>query len=197
MKKKFGLILLLSSLLYNTANAKTLDKNVFNSPVYDFDENQLNNFELAYKYGRAIGYQKVMMAIMYIESSAKNIPIGDRVNAPFKRSYGIMQVKIGTYYWMFNKGYLYGENLLEEEILHKLMYNKSFNVYAATSYYKFLLDYCGNYTDAIVAYNRGSCKPTKESDIKAGENYLRKVNKFLKFINQYNFDDFIKERMEK
>jgi len=209
MKKKFSLILFLSLFIYNTLNAtepengyksnnKLEDFINYDSPVYDFNNNQLNNFQLAYKYGKAINYPKVMMALMKTESDAINVPIGDKGNSPFKRSYGIMQIKIGTYYWMLNAGYLYRENLLDEEVLHKLMYNKSFNIYAATSYYRFLLDKCNDYTEAIVAYNTGYCVPPKSKPkvIKAGKRYLNKVNKFLKFINKYEFNDYIKRRAE-
>lgn len=196
IKKIVIAIFVISLSLSANTDWKNQPNDRFESPIYDFDSNQLDNFELAYKYGRAINYQKVMMAIMKTESDAINSPVGDRVNKPFKRSYGIMQVKIGTYYWMKNAGYLYGENLIEEEILHKLMYNKSLNIYAATSYYKYLLDRCKDYSKAIIAYNRGSCNPKGEKNIKAGQRYLKKVMKFLRFTNKYNFDQYIKRRIE-
>lgn len=190
LKKTFLGIILLSLSLF------ALDDKKYDSPVYDFDANQISNFELAYKYGRAINSPKVMMAIMNTETAATNTPVGDVVNAPFKRSYGLMQVKLGTYYWMKGAGYLYGENLLDEEILHKLMYNKSFNVYAATSYYKFLLDKCGSVSAAIIAYNTGDCSPTKGSAVyDKGQDYLRQVTRFLTFIDNYGFDKYIEKKL--
>ena len=192
MYLKIIILTLFLSLTLNANNVKSYD-----SPIYDFDSKQLDNFELAYKYGKAIGFPKIMMGIMNTESSGINEPIGDVVNAPFKRSYGLMQVKLGTYYWMQNAGYLYGENLLEEEILHKLMYNKSFNVYAATSYYKYLIDKCGNVKSAIIAYNTGTCSPKKGTkQYEKGQDYLSKVAKFVNFAESYAFDEFIRKRIE-
>lgn len=191
-------VLLLTSTIFLSNNlfADNINKS-YDSPVYDFDSKQLSNFELAYKYGKAIGYPKIMMGIMNTESAAINEPVGDVVNAPFKRSYGIMQVKLGTYYWMKGTGYLYGENLLEEEILHKLMYNKSFNVYSATSYYKYLVDKCGNVKSAIIAYNTGLCSPEKNTEaFNKGNDYLAKVTKFVNFAENYAFDEYIRKRVE-
>lgn len=159
---------------------------------YKFYDEQLDNYKLAYKYGKMINKEKDLMAIMYVENSGKQNPIGDKSNKPFGRSYGIMQVKIGTYYWMLNKGYLFKEDMLEEEVLTELMFNKKFNVYVAASYYKFLLDKCGSRDSAIVGYNTGLCKPEYNSKqyIK-GKDYLQKVNGFVNFIDKHKFDNFI------
>ncbi len=88
---------------------------------YNFYLDQINNYKLAYKYGSMINEAKDIMAIMYVENSGKQNPIGDKSNKPFERSYGIMQVKLGTYYWMRNSGYLYKEDMLEEEVLSEFV----------------------------------------------------------------------------
>lgn len=160
---------------------------------YNFYLEQINNYKLAYKYGSMINQEKDIMAIMYVENAGKQNPIGDKSNKPFERSYGIMQVKLGTYYWMSNSGYLYKEDMLEEEVLSELMFNPKFNVYVATSYYKYLLDKCGSRESAIIGYNTGYCNPTKNSKAYyKGKDYLQKVNSFVNFINKHNFDRFVR-----
>lgn len=179
------LILLLFINLLNASNLKIGN--------YNFYQDQINHYKLAYKYGKMISSEKDMMAIMYVENGGKQNPIGDKSNKPFERSYGIMQVKLGTYYWMSNSGYLYKEDLLEEEVLGELMFNPKFNVYVATSYYKFLLDKCGSRDSAIIGYNTGYCNPQKNSKAyHKGKDYLNKVNQFVNFINNHNFDKIIK-----
>ena len=112
-----------------------------------FTEDQIENFKLAYAYGNAIGgYANTMMGILDAESSGETMgsAVGDHVNGAFKRSYGIMQVKLGTYYWTMKKGYIApffkDKKVTEEEILVELMTNKSANVYAAAGNFKMMLD---------------------------------------------------------
>lgn len=161
-----------------------------------FTQEQLENFKLAYSYGLKIGEPKTMMAILNTESNGHNIVIGDKVNQPFKRSYGPMQVKVDTYYWTKDKGYIdpldvhYG--LEKEEVLVHLMKDRNFNVYVATGFYKMMRDSCKDYSFAVMAYNRGHCKDTKE-----GRAYLKKVRSFINFINQTNFDKIIADLIAK
>ena len=88
---------------------------------YNFHLEQINNYKLAHKYGSMINQAKDIMAIMYVENAGKQNPIGDKSNKPFERSYGIMQVKLDTYYWMLNSGYLYKEDMLRK-IRDKMKY---------------------------------------------------------------------------
>ena len=74
-----------------------------------------------------------------------------------------------------------------------LYINPKFNVYVATSYYKYLLDKCGSSESAIIGYNTGYCNPTKNSKAYyKGKDYLQKVNSFVNFINKHNFDRFVR-----
>lgn len=163
-----------------------------------FTEDQIENFKLAYAYGNAIGgYENTMMGIMDAESSAETFgsAVGDQVNGAFKRSYGIMQVKLGTYYWTMKKGYItpffQNKKVTEEEILVELITNKSANVYAATGYFKMMLDICGSYDKAISGYNRGHCK----EDAK-GKSYRSKVKRFVEFSEKHGFDKIIAALIE-
>lgn len=174
----------------------SFDSSNFKYKQYNFNKEQLDNYELSYRYGKLIDEHKIIMGIMYAESNGRNITIGDRVNSPFKRSYGIMQVKLGTYEWMRNNGELMREDLLEEEILYKLMYNKAFNVYTASSFYNYLVKKCGSKKMAVIAYNTGLCNPKGGSkEYKKGQQYFKIVNEFIKFIDNSKFDKYIETRI--
>lgn len=152
----------------------------------NFTKEQLDNYKLAQIYGKEIGYEKELIGIMYAESTGKKINVGDQVNKKFKRSYGLMQVKLDTYYWAKKTGYVYPlddeYSLTEEEVLVHLISDKNFNVYVAAGVLKMMKGLCKTDEKAISGYNRGHC----DEDAK-GKDYRSKVKYFMDFIDKNNF----------
>ena len=156
----------------------------------EFTPEQLNNYKLAYEYGQKVGgYGLEMMGILYAESTAGEAErIGDTVNAPFKRSYGIMQVKLGTYHWTQREGYIFShKKKLDEEILFDLIHNNNFNTYVAAGYFKMMKDKCKTLDKAISAYNRGHCREVPE-----GITYRKRVKEFMFYAMDSGFENYIK-----
>lgn len=156
----------------------------------EFNNEQVNNYKLAYEYGEKVGgYGLQMMGILYAESTAGEAErIGDVVNGPFKRSYGIMQVKLGTYHWTQREGYIFShKNKLDEEILFDLIHNNNFNTYVAAGYFKMMKDKCKTLDKAISAYNRGHCREVPE-----GIAYRKRVKEFMYYAMESGFEDYIK-----
>lgn len=152
-----------------------------------FSPDQIENFKLAYSYGKMIGHEKELMAILNTESEASSTNVGDKVNKAFKRSYGVMQVKLGTYYWTKKGGYIIPldekHSLTEEEVLYHLMKNNNFNIYVSAGYFKMMKDICGGSVDkAISGYNRGHCKESAE-----GTAYRSKVKNFIAYMDKSGF----------
>jgi hypothetical protein len=156
----------------------------------EFTPDQVNNYKLAYEYGQKVGgYGLEMMGILYAESTAGEAErIGDTVNAPFKRSYGIMQVKLGTYHWTQREGYIFShKKKLDEEILFDLIHNNNFNTYVAAGYFKMMKDKCKTLDKAISAYNRGHCREVPE-----GITYRKRVKEFMYYAMESGFENYIK-----
>jgi hypothetical protein len=151
-----------------------------------FSDEQVENFKLAYAYGKMIGHEKELMGVLNTESDATPINVGDKSLKAFQRSYGVMQVKLGTYYWTKKKGYIMPldekHSLTEEEVLFHLMKNNNFNIYVAAGYFKLMKDLCGSVDKAISGYNRGHCK-----EVDKGIAYRNKVKKFMDFMEKHDF----------
>lgn len=155
-----------------------------------FTYEQLSNYAHAYKYGERYGLGYELMGVLFAESNGKQVHVGDRVNNKFKRSYGIMQVKLGTYYWVKNKGYktykLQDKSMVEEEILAKLMTDNIFNIHIASDYLKMMIDICGSKSKGISGYNRGHCK-----DDNLALRYRSRVNNFIAFAKNNNLNNTV------
>lgn len=127
---------------------------------------------------------KRMVAHLLNESSAKTIIEGDIKNGPFKKSYGIMQVKLGTLYYIKGKRpdliKLYAPEvnaISKEEALEKLRKNPYFNAKIAALYHIMLTELCKDEEKASIAYNTGSCKKSAK-----GLDYLKKLHDNLDLI---------------
>jgi hypothetical protein len=126
------------------------------------------------------------MAIMLQESNAKQIRIGDKQLKAFTRSYGPMQVRLGTYYYLKNKKYILSDHGLKEDVLMKLMTDSHFNVAVGTYWFKYMLTLCKDYKKAVRGYNTGTCKKTE-----AGEKYYASVSKKIKYIQNINLKKYL------
>ncbi len=122
---------------------------------------------------------KRMGAHLLSESGATTVLDGDKMNGFSKKSYGIMQVKLGTVYYVKNKRpdliKLYApevNSLPKEDILDKLRKDAFFNAKIAALTHIVLIDVCGDQNRATVAYNRGVCTPDE-----LGTVYLNKILK--------------------
>lgn len=120
---------------------------------------------------------KRMGAHLITESSGNIVLDGDITNGPFKKSYGINQVKLGTVYYVKNKRpdliKLYApevNSLPQEDILDKLRKDAFFNSKIAAMMHIVLIDVCGDADKASIAYNRGVCNPDAQ-----GMDYLNKI----------------------
>ena len=118
------------------------------------------------------------------ESSGNVVVDGDIVNGAFKKSYGIMQVKLGTVYYVNNKRpdliKLYASevnSLPKEDILDKLRKDPFFNAKMGALTHIVLIDVCGDPNKASVAYNRGVCKADQQ-----GTDYLNKILKYEEML---------------
>lgn len=153
----------------------------FGLGTISWNPNQIMNIMTVYKAAKDVNHPnpKRMVAHLMNESSATTVKDGDIVNGAFKKSYGIMQVKLGTVYYTRSKRpdliklYVPEVNKLpKEDILHKLRVDPYFNAKIAALTHIMLTGVCGDADKASVAYNRGVCKADKQ-----GQAYLDKLLK--------------------
>lgn len=147
-----------------------------------WNNNQTKNLLIVEEASKYVNHPnpKRMGAHLLSESGATTVLDGDKGNGAFKKSYGIMQVKLGTVYYVRNKRpdliKLYAPEvnaLPKEDILDKLRKNPYFNAKMASLTHIVLIDVCGDENSATVAYNRGFCKADK-----FGQDYLNKILKY-------------------
>ena len=133
-------------------------------------------------------YANVLKAMMMVETYAGRYD-DENQNLKFATSkrwkymwYGIMQIEFRTAKWMVEQYDLYAHvNLSDEAILDKLMYSKGFNIYIANMYFKHLVQlFDGDIAFAILAYNVGPTNVMKFGLDYDPNNYLNKVNSYLK-----------------
>ncbi len=144
-----------------------------------WNNNQTKNLLIVEEASKYVNHPnpKRMGAHLLSESGATTVLDGDKVNGAFKKSYGIMQVKLGTVYYVRNKRpdliKLYAPEvnaLPKEDILDKLRKDPYFNAKLASLTHIVLIGVCGDQNRATVAYNRGFC----EAD-ELGTQYLNKI----------------------
>lgn len=143
--------------------------------------NQIKNLLIVEEASKYVNHPNPnrMGAHLLSESGATTVLDGDKANGAFKKSYGIMQVKLGTVYYVKNKRIdlikLYAPEVLalpKEDILDKLRKDPYFNAKMAALTHIVLIGVCGDQNMATVAYNRGFC----EAD-ELGTQYLNKILK--------------------
>jgi len=123
---------------------------------------------------------KRMGAHLLNESTGNTVVDGDVNNGAFKKSYGVMQVKLDTVYYVKNKRpdliklHVPEVNTLpKEEVLEKLRKDPYFNIKMGVLTHLTLIGVCKDDMDkASVAYNRGKC----ETD-KLGQEYLDRIKR--------------------
>ena len=144
-----------------------------------WNSNQTKNLLIVEEAAKYVNHPnpKRMGAHLLSESGATTFLDGDKGNGAFKKSYGIMQVKLGTVYYVRNKRpdliklYTPEVNTLpKEDILDKLRKDPYFNAKIASLTHIVLIDVCGDQNTATVAYNRGFCKADE-----LGKLYLNKI----------------------
>ena len=144
-----------------------------------WNNNQTKNLLIVEEASKYVNHPnpKRMGAHLLSESGATTVLDGDKSNGAFKKSYGIMQVKLGTVYYVRNKRpdliKLYApevNSLPKEDILDKLRKDPYFNAKIAALTHIVLIDVCGDQNKATVAYNRGFCKADDY-----GTQYLNKI----------------------
>ncbi len=144
-----------------------------------WNNNQTKNLLIVEEASKYVNHPnpKRMGAHLLSESGATTVLDGDKANGAFKKSYGIMQVKLGTVYYVRNKRpdliKLYAPEvnaLPKEDILDKLRKDPYFNAKIASLTHIVLIGVCGDQNTATVAYNRGFCKADE-----LGTQYLNKI----------------------
>lgn len=144
-----------------------------------WNNNQTKNLLIVEEAAQYVNHPnpKRMGAHLLGESGATTVLDGDKGNGAFKKSYGIMQVKLGTVYYVRNKRpdliKLYAPEvnaLPKEDILDKLRKDPFFNAKIASLTHIVLIDVCGDENKATAAYNRGFCKADDY-----GTQYLNKI----------------------
>lgn len=149
------------------------------------DAEQRANLRLCYEITVSMGNDPdIVCPIMLVESSArltnKSI-VGDMQISPFKRSYGIMQVRFPTLKLLIRRLRLSEyRNVPDEVLLAKLMFDREFSVKAANWYISWLKKtrrYGKNYMYAV-AYNSGIYK---KSNVSYKRRYLDSLNVWRKF----------------
>jgi len=155
------------------------EKNPFDLTKYNWNKNQTKNLLIVEEASNYVNHPhpKRMGAHLLSESGATTVLDGDKGNGAFKKSYGIMQVKLGTVYYVKNKRpdliklYAPEVNVLpKEDILDKLRKDPYFNAKMAALTHIVLIGVCGDENRATVAYNRGVCKADAQ-----GQMYLNKI----------------------
>jgi len=173
MKTRFFFLLLL---IFNTVYS------------YTFTKEQIDNLKECVEISRLFNNSpSLVCSIMLNETAAgrkMNSNVGDRFLRPFKRSYGLMQIRLTTAEDMINRFHLdFLKKIPAEEILVYLMEDKKFNIAMANVFISYLKKkYHGNIKKIVIAYNRGHFS-------ELGENYYRRFLEnrklFLEFERKY------------
>lgn len=117
---------------------------------------------IAYEEGKKINFPETIQAIVLQESSAGKNLIGDISNGFGKRSYGVMQLKLGTAKYVlrhFFKDHFYFKT--DEELLIKLVTDPVFNIKIGTQYFKMIYDNINvsnknlRWVKSVARYNAG------------------------------------------
>jgi len=120
---------------------------------------------------------KLIKAIVYVESGNGRFLIGDRNRQWKYQSYGVMQVKLSTA--RFVAGYFklnWVNDLSDEQLKDRLLNDNLFNVTIGTLYLKYLMKATGgDVVKAVRAYNRG---------LKGKSDNSKYVNKVMKVYNE-------------
>lgn len=152
----------------------------------EWSKEQIKNILLVEEASKYVNHPnpKRVVAHLLCESNANTVVDGDVGNGFSKKSYSIMQVKLGTVYYNKEKRpdlfTLYApevNKLPKEEILEKLRKDPFFNAKMGAITHLVLMDVCGDPDRASVAYNRGKCDA---DDL--GNEYLQKIFKNEKRI---------------
>lgn len=152
----------------------------------NWTEDQSTNLLLVQKVAKEMNHPDIkrVAAHLLTESNAVTVADGDIRNGFGKKSYGPMQVKLGTVYYnktkrqdLFDKYAPEVNTLAKEDVLHKLRKDPEFNAKMGVITHMVLIGVCGDMNRASVAYNRGICTP---DDL--GTEYLNKIFKNEKRI---------------
>lgn len=132
-----------------------------------YTENQIALLTLVHRVWSEIGYPETGQAILLQETNAGMYGngVGDRHSPVGKRSYGIMQVKVGTARGVISKfpelkQYYFGNismaNVSDEEIIVMLIVNHEFcATIAAKTFYLEMVKSNNDWSKAVAAYNVG------------------------------------------
>jgi len=141
----------------------------------DFDPSQLHLLAVARAEGILIGYPETIQAILLQETLAGKLGktdygyVGDLNKAIGKKSYGVMQVQLGTAKDALKHMGILHKFRSDEEIIVALMTDPTFCIEIATWHFKWLLDRGLSWKDAVRAYNAGP------GDLPAGDPYLKAI----------------------
>ena len=131
---------------------------------------------------------EIVCPIMLVESSAvldEKSLVGDMQLSPFKRSYGIMQVRLPTLKLIIKKlGLTKYRSVPDEILLSKLMFDKEFGIKAANWYITWLKrrGYGKKYMYAV-AYNSGVYR---KSNVSYKKRYMDALRTFRRFVREEN-----------
>lgn len=154
----FVLMIMIGSLFggVGVTNAKPPKHTRVVKVAYKLTRTQMINLKLAYKIGKAHNLQKTLMAIMMQETRAGVLgPVGDKELPKYKRSYGLMQVKIATARFVLRTHPKLIKKRSDWNIRHVLLHNRVLNIEIAM-YYLLSLKHRGlNWRQMVTAYNQG------------------------------------------
>lgn len=130
-----------------------------------FTERQLGLLHIAYEEGERVGWPETIQALLLQESTAGlNGPVGDRQHDFGKRSYCHMQMKLAAVQDVLRHYPELGQFTTDEELLVELLTNDRFCIQVAAHHFKFLADNTRNWSEAVLAYNRGLTGAKSGSD---------------------------------
>lgn len=161
---------------------------------YNLNNKQQKILQLAKQIGEDVGYPETIQSIAMQETLAGGFGdgIGDKVLPPFKRSYGVMQVKIATAQWVLRhypdlreKWFDGKKNITKEQFREVLIKNDHANIEIGAKNFALMVKYTNSWKEAVVAYNRG-LGGVKEVDVNTHHYYTNVRNKLLTVVRPFN-----------
>lgn len=150
-----------------------------------FTKEQQYWLDLAYVEGSKIGWPETIQAILLQESTAGvNGPVGDIGNGFGKRSYCPMQVTIRAARDVLRSHPELDVYPTDEELLVALLSNDLFCMRMGALYFALMLDRTRNWSQAVLAYNRGASGARSWED---PVQYLPGIREHIKLrVRNYN-----------
>jgi hypothetical protein len=145
-----------------------------------FNSNQELILKIAETEGQKIGYPETIQAICLQETLAGYLGrYGDKDKSKNLRSYGVMQLTLGTAKYIMEKHFKFNFFGSDDEIIEALVKNDTFNILLGRVYFKYLLDkFEGEHlqwSKAVLAYNVGPGNVRKYGLSFDPNNYLEMV----------------------